>query len=117
MANSDYIPVSIPIAVNDIQKVGSTITYMRRYSLASLFGIIAEPDDDGETAQGRGQIEKQRAKGGIVTTQQASLLYNLAKDKKMDKSAMKVVLKEYGYTSFNDIKVSDFEKLKTAFGK
>lgn len=36
---------------NDIQSMGSYITYLRRYSLASLIGIIAsDEDDDGEIA-------------------------------------------------------------------
>lgn len=35
------------------QAMGSAITYMRRYSLASMLSIPAE-DDDGEAAMGRG---------------------------------------------------------------
>ena len=34
-------------AKNDPQSVGSSITYARRYSLASLVGIAADEDDDG----------------------------------------------------------------------
>jgi hypothetical protein len=35
------------------QAIGSTITYARRYALAAVAGVAPE-DDDGETAQGRG---------------------------------------------------------------
>jgi hypothetical protein len=36
---------------NDIQTMGSYITYLRRYSYASLIGVVAcEDDDDGEIA-------------------------------------------------------------------
>jgi len=36
---------------NDVQSLGSYITYLRRYSLASLIGIVAaDEDDDGEIA-------------------------------------------------------------------
>lgn len=38
----------------DAQGIGSVITYMRRYSLASLVGV-AQADDDGEGASGRGE--------------------------------------------------------------
>lgn len=33
------------------QEQGSAITYMRRYALAAILGIAADPDDDGEAAQ------------------------------------------------------------------
>lgn len=36
---------------NDIQTLGSTITYLRRYSYAALIGVVAaNEDDDGEIA-------------------------------------------------------------------
>jgi len=38
------------------QSVGSVITYLRRYGLASMAGVTAE-DDDGESAQPRGQFK------------------------------------------------------------
>ncbi len=41
-------------AKNDPQGVGSTISYIRRYSLQSMAGLATE-DDDGNTATGNGQ--------------------------------------------------------------
>ena len=35
---------------NDPQKVGSLLTYFRRYALASALGLAAEDDDDGNAA-------------------------------------------------------------------
>ena len=35
-----------------VQQLGSTITYLRRYALSSLLGIVGEEDDDGNAAQG-----------------------------------------------------------------
>lgn len=43
----------------DAQGVGSTITYLRRYALASMAGV-APDDDDGEAAVGRGGQQGQR---------------------------------------------------------
>jgi len=34
----------------DPQSIGSAITYLRRYSLAPLVGVVAEEDDDGNAA-------------------------------------------------------------------
>lgn len=39
-----------PIIATDPQKIGSAITYARRYLLASLTGIVADADDDGNAA-------------------------------------------------------------------
>jgi len=41
---------------NDPQSLGSGITYMRRYSLAAILGIIVD-DDDGEEAMARNKPE------------------------------------------------------------
>jgi hypothetical protein len=35
---------------NDVQSMGSYITYLRRYSIAALCGIVSSDDDDGEIA-------------------------------------------------------------------
>jgi hypothetical protein len=41
--------------MNDPQKLGSLLTYLKRYAAAGMTGVAAgEEDDDGEAAQGRG---------------------------------------------------------------
>jgi len=40
------------VGATDAQKIGSNLTYMRRYSLVSMLGLEAE-DDDGEGAVDR----------------------------------------------------------------
>jgi len=35
---------------NDVQSMGSYITYLRRYSIASICGIVSSEDDDGQLA-------------------------------------------------------------------
>ena len=43
---------TLPVSNNpDPQKVGSAITYMRRYSLCAALGIVADDDDDGAAAK------------------------------------------------------------------
>ena len=54
------IEENTPLTQNpDPQKMGSAITYFRRYSLQSLLGLQAE-DDDGNKASGKGKkkVEK-----------------------------------------------------------
>lgn len=45
--------MTIPVAKADPQGAGAAITYARRYALAAVCGL-AQEDDDGETASGRG---------------------------------------------------------------
>lgn len=35
---------------NDVQSIGSYITYLRRYSIAAICGIVSSDDDDGNAA-------------------------------------------------------------------
>ncbi len=44
-------------AKNDSQSVGAAITYLRRYSLSALVGVVCDDDDDGETDVGRGKAQ------------------------------------------------------------
>ncbi len=42
---------------NNAQEFGSLVTYMRRYGLVTALGLVAEDDDDGNTAVGN-DVEK-----------------------------------------------------------
>lgn len=48
------------ISKNDAQGLGAAITYSRRYGLSALVGVVADDDDDGETAVGRGSNATQQ---------------------------------------------------------
>lgn len=41
-----------PLTNSTPQQFGACITYAKRYSLCALFNVIAEEDDDGNTASG-----------------------------------------------------------------
>lgn len=47
--------LSLPCEIGNPHKVGSTITYLRRFSLSSILGIAGESDDDGNAAAGVAQ--------------------------------------------------------------
>ena len=44
---------SMPVMKRDAHGYGSTVTYLRRYCIASCFGVISDLDDDGNAAAGR----------------------------------------------------------------
>lgn len=41
-----------PLPEGDPQKIGSALTYARRYTLCSATGVVADEDDDGRAASG-----------------------------------------------------------------
>lgn len=52
--------VRIPIANDTPQAIGSGITYGRRYTAASLLGLVSDDDDDGQQGSGRPQQTRQK---------------------------------------------------------
>lgn len=59
-SSGEYISsqTRLPVGKQDAQGVGGAITYARRYSLAAVAGIGQE-DDDGNSAVGHGQQQRQ----------------------------------------------------------
>jgi hypothetical protein len=47
---------------NAIQAIGSTLTYLQRYSLVQMLGLAAAADDDGKAGGGGEKITDQQAK-------------------------------------------------------
>lgn len=50
-------------AKNDSQGIGAALTYLRRYALSAIAGVVCDDDDDGETAVGRGKTHEQKQCG------------------------------------------------------
>jgi hypothetical protein len=48
---------SMPVQKKDAHGYGSIVTYLRRYCIASCFGVISDVDDDGNAASGRAGAE------------------------------------------------------------
>ncbi len=58
-SSGQWIASELPLkpAKDDNQGFGATLTYMRRYGIGPLVGIVVDDDDDGETADGRGKTK------------------------------------------------------------
>lgn len=52
--------LAAPPRKQDPQAIGSTVTYLRRYTLACLVGVVADDDDDGNAASHRPQAGASR---------------------------------------------------------
>lgn len=55
---SESIKSMFPIAQDDPQKIWAACTYWRRFNLASLFNLITEFDDDGNSISWANHIDK-----------------------------------------------------------
>lgn len=53
---------------NDVQSIGSYITYLRRYSIAAICGIVSSDDDDGEAAVAQ---NRENSKNSVYTPRYA----------------------------------------------
>jgi len=63
--------LSAPMSRGGFHELGSAITYLRRYGLASMLGVAAEEDEDGHAAQstagaGKGTAAPKRARQGTA---------------------------------------------------
>jgi hypothetical protein len=53
-SDSEVLGFTVPLPeLQEAQKMGSAITYYRRYALVSVFGLATEEDDDGNKASGK----------------------------------------------------------------
>lgn len=112
-------------AKNDSQGVGAAITYLRRYSLSAIVGVVCDEDDDGETASGRGktqntqqppsqntppkqepQVIERVGKAEIIAL--TTLIQNL--DEESNKSFLEWIKKTFNAPSLQDLPKTCFEK-------
>lgn len=57
-SSGQWIESRCPLyGIGDMQKMGSAITYARRYSLSAICGISADEDDDGNAAASNGNAK------------------------------------------------------------
>lgn len=88
---------------NAIQAIGSTLTYLQRYSLVQALGLAASEDDDGKAGG-----------GDTITLEQVEQLLTLADEVEADKEAF---CRYFKVDSFADIKAKDFVRATAALNR
>ena len=64
---------ALPIGGNAPQEIGSALTYMRRYLLGCLTGVVTDDDDDGSLAQASASPQtRQQSHTGARTRREAA---------------------------------------------
>jgi hypothetical protein len=63
-ASGEWLESTLAVKPEDVapQKIGSAITYARRYALSCMVGVASEEDDDGNAAQGNHATTQARAR-------------------------------------------------------
>ena len=99
----------------DPQKLGSAITYARRYSLCAILSVTADEDDDGNGGAGgdsdsKGQATQTPAKKsaqGCISEKQISRLMAISKQAGLSLDGLKALVHEFGYNSRAEIKMGE----------
>ena len=86
---------------NAIQAVGSTLTYLQRYTLVQALGLAAGDDDDGRTS-------KQTVDDGPISDEQAGIIRGLAEEVSADLAKLCDYLK---VEAIPDIPARDFKRV------
>lgn len=87
--------MSLPVSKPDAQGAGSAITYMRRYALAAIVGVV-QADDDGNSASIKATIVADKATA--ITPQQISSINALIEQTGSDEAKLLAFFKKPSVT-------------------
>jgi hypothetical protein len=97
-------PFDATVGKNPIQAIGSTQTYLQRYTLKAALGLAASEDDDGRSA----------GASGTISLEQVEQLLALADEVEADKEAFCRYFKVDGIAQ---LKAKDFDRAIAALNK
>jgi hypothetical protein len=89
---------------NSIQAIGSTQTYLQRYTLKAALGLASTFDDDGNSVGG----------AGTISAEQVVLIKGLLKEVGTEENAF---LEWLGTDAITSIKATDYERAVTALSR
>ncbi len=126
--SGQWIKSVLPIvtAKADAQSMGSAITYMRRYALSAIVGVVADDDDDGERSMSRTQKyphpmyeEQAEMRPVLISPQQASELSNLfsACSPEYVLTLSSSLVNQFGVSDISQLPASLYDRIKTALIK
>lgn len=107
----------------DSQALGSLVTYLKRYSLSAITGVVSSfEDDDGEGSMDRDKKETQESpsKNGngseakkpyVISEAQRKRFYAISQEHKWADGDVKTLLHQYGYESSKDIEKEAYKEL------
>jgi hypothetical protein len=95
---------------NNIQGLGSAITYNRRYALSAIVGIISDEDDDGNSASTPGKNNKNQHQEQLITPEDLGALKAMLRkcEPTFSKNVTNYYLKNFG--SWENVTRDVYEK-------
>lgn len=101
----------VPASKQDAQGYGSALTYARRYSLMTAFGVAPEDDDGNAAGASVAQKSPPREVPVLVTPEQEMVLGDAIRNTGSD---LKKFLEWAGFKTLRDIPRTDFDKALAA---
>lgn len=77
-SSGESLEGSLPLSGSTPQELGSALTYMRRYLLGAMTGLVTDDDDDGAAASRRPQAPARKETGEVATDAQQRALHAAA---------------------------------------
>ncbi|CAK0771359.1 hypothetical protein CCP3SC5AM1_720010 [Gammaproteobacteria bacterium] len=108
------VPIDRQARMNDTQKVGSALTYGRRYALCAALGIVtAEDDDDAQQAPQAPQAPTLAVEHSPkISEPQKRMLEGIIGKSGLNREWVKgQILKVHGVKHFQDLEISQFDGL------
>ena len=87
--------MSLPVSKPDAQGAGSALTYMRRYALAAVIGVV-QADDDGNSASEKATIVAEKTPS--ITAQQITSINALIEQTESDEAKLLAYFKKPSVT-------------------
>lgn len=132
--SGQWIKSSLPIITtkNDAQGIGSAITYMRRYALSAIVGVVADDDDDAEHAMGRNRPNCSKPYPHPMYSQpdEPQIAMTITADQAMELGGLLAecppeyvdtlsssLLKQFGVQEINKLPISLYDRIKAALIK
>lgn len=117
-SSGQWISSSIPLRIksdgktNELQVMGSCLTYLRRYALSAIVGVAPDEDDDGNSGRGyQARNEPSTNVKNITIEQQNELRKILEKCSPSLKENISKMLKDRGFDGFHMIHESLFNTI------
>jgi len=111
--SGQFIKSFLPLQMKNptCQALGSELTYLKRYGISAMLGIVADDDDDGNAAM---DAAKKESSVPTIDQEQIRFINEFLSKKNVDftERFRKFLLSKYNIKSIKDIPYNEFDFIK-----
>jgi hypothetical protein len=107
------IKTVFPVTGNDPQKLGSALTYARRYNILNLLNLSTE-DDDGNAAMSH-PVSASNSQPAISASQLKLLMATASERNMTDEQQKAIVSGQFGFASRKHVTIDKFDQVLSAY--